>query len=613
MKLATILKKTNLNAIINNRNFTTDYSKYFTQHPIDELTYDKLFLTITLNGENIKLKRYVHTLVDDFKALIHNFWEYYRLLTQQNNFTILLTRDMNKLESDKENLNLRFKLFEERIKLDENEILTRKHKTIDSNKKVDKQQRVIKKIEATSQMYKRVKQQLERLKKKKGKEKKEIIEIENSLNKQQEDLKLNAQDLFNFYTDIIRQITIHMKKFRPNWNDFESKRLMTSLKLHIPAHTIDEKTGLAILIAPPNLNKLQNIGKLLYELEKKIVFLEETNNAEQNAKELIEAEAVAAAAKEATEEAAEKNRRKRREKKKRQKSRKKEREKKKEAEKELRLKEEAAKEVAAPAEPPPPPPPPPSAAGESKQDKDDIKKRITDIKSYLTKNKIPLKRVEDKKFIEQEKDIKQFIHLLNIKLPVSSYKLVITGGYAIRMHGGKNKTGDIDMVLCHQNDVRKARGFITTKIFEIMGENDMAMPKNNVLSFSQNSNPTDPTNPVKIRINGVQAIDITFKGKNDNFCKEVEVIEGFFVLKPNFMKRNLMEITNNFRQKLAEGVISHPGKLVSWRDQMTSLNKLLTPRSRTSSPTQGGVRKTRRRKKIKKRKKGRRKSKKKKK
>lgn len=613
MKLATILKKTNLNAIINNRIFTTDYSKYFTQHPIDELTYDKLFLTITLNGENIKLKRYVHTLVDDFKALIHNFWEYYRLLTQQNNFTILLTRDMNKLESDKENLNLRFKLFEERIKLDENEILTRKHKTIDSNKKVDKQQRVIKKIEATSQMYKRVKQQLERLKKKKGKEKKEIIEIENSLNKQQEDLKLNAQDLFNFYTDIIRQITIHMKKFRPNWNDFESKRLMTSLKLHIPAHTIDEKTGLAILIAPPNLNKLQNIGKLLYELEKKIVFLEETNNAEQNAKELIEAEAVAAAAKEATEEAAEKNRRKRREKKKRQKSRKKEREKKKEAEKELRLKEEAAKEVAAPAEPPPPPPPPPSAAGESKQDKGDIKTRITDITSYLTKNKIPLKRVEDKKFIEQEKDIKQFIHLLNIKLPVSSYKLVITGGYAIRMHGGKNKTGDIDMVLCHQNDVRKARGFITTKIFEIMGENDMAMPKNNVLSFSQNSNPTDPTNPVKIRINGVQAIDITFKGKNDNFCKEVEVIEGFFVLKANFMKRNLMEITNNFRQKLAEGVISHPGKLVSWRDQMTSLNKLLTPRSRTSSPTQGGVRKTRRRKKIKKRKKGRRKSKKKKK
>lgn len=279
----------------------------------------------------------------------------------------------------------------------------------------------------------------------------------------------------------------------------------------------------------------------------------------------------------------------------------------------MRLKEEAAKEVAAPAEPPPPPPPPPSAAGESKQDKDDIKKRITDIKSYLTKNKIPLKRVEDKKFIEQEKDIKQFIHLLNIKLPVSSYKLVITGGYAIRIHGGKNKTGDIDMVLCHQNDVRKARGFITTKIFEIMGENDMAMPKNNVLSFSQNSNPTDPTNPVKIRINGVQAIDITFKDNTNNFCKEVEIRDGFFVLKKDFMKRNLIEITNDFREKLDQGIISHPGKLVSWLHQMTSLNKLLTARSRTSSPTQGGMRKTKRRKKIKKKKKRRRKSRKKKK
>lgn len=64
-----------------------------------------------------------------------------------------------------------------------------------------------------------------------------------------------------------------------------------------------------------------------------------------------------------------------------------------------------------------------------------------------------------------------------------------------------------------------------------------------------------------------------------------------------------MEITNNFREKLDEGVISHPGKLVSWLHQMTSLNKLLTARSRTPSPHPGGGRKTRRRKKRKKRKK----------
>ena len=65
------------------------------------------------------------------------------------------------------------------------------------------------------------------------------------------------------------------------------------------------------------------------------------------------------------------------------------------------------------------------------------------------------------------------------------------------------------------------------------------------------------------------------------------------------MKRNLMEITDNFRQKRIDGIISHDGKLVSWLHQMTSLNKLLTGRSRTPSPftsTKSGGRKTRRKK-----------------
>ena len=79
-------------------------------------------------------------------------------------------------------------------------------------------------------------------------------------------------------------------------------------------------------------------------------------------------------------------------------------------------------------------------------------------------------------------------------------------------------------------------------------------------------------------------IDITFKSDNNDFCKEIEVKSGFFVLKADFMKRNLMEITNNFRQKRIDGIISHDGKLVSWLHQITSLNKLFTGRSRTPSP-----------------------------
>ena len=152
------------------------------------------------------------------------------------------------------------------------------------------------------------------------------------------------------------------------------------------------------------------------------------------------------------------------------------------------------------------------------------------------------------------------------------------------------------MVLCHNNDVKIARGYITTLIFKVMGEKKMDMGKNNVQQLAPGTDSNNPTNPVKIRINNVQAIDITFKGNTNNFCKEVEVKGGFFVLKADFMKENLMEITDNFELKLADGVISHNGKLVSWLHQMTSLNKLLTGRSRTPSPHPVGGRKTRRKK-----------------
>ena len=199
-----------------------------------------------------------------------------------------------------------------------------------------------------------------------------------------------------------------------------------------------------------------------------------------------------------------------------------------------------------------------------------------------------------------------FVRDLNLKLAKTEYTLIITGGYAINLHGGKNKTSDVDMVLCHNNNVQTARRDVTSQIFELMGEKMDVR----VLQLAPGTDVNDPTNPVKIRINGVQAIDITFKNNTNNFCKEIELIGGFFVLEKDFMKRNLIEITNDFREKLDEGVISHPGKLVSWLHQMTSLNKLLNPRSRTSSPTQGGVRKTRRRKKKrKKRKKSRKKKK----
>ena len=58
-----------------------------------------------------------------------------------------------------------------------------------------------------------------------------------------------------------------------------------------------------------------------------------------------------------------------------------------------------------------------------------------------------------------------------------------------------------------------------------------------------------------------------------------------------------MEITNNFRQKRIDGIISHDGKLVSWLHQMDALNKIIKTRKAAgkSTVTNGG-RKTRRKK-----------------
>ena len=71
----------------------------------------------------------------------------------------------------------------------------------------------------------------------------------------------------------------------------------------------------------------------------------------------------------------------------------------------------------------------------------------------------------------------EFIRELNKKLAKTEYTLIITGGYAINLRGGNNKTSDVDMVLCHNNNVQTARRDVTSKILELMGENDMDCQK----------------------------------------------------------------------------------------------------------------------------------------
>ena len=467
-------------------------------------------------------------------------------------------------------------------------------------------------------MYERIEKKEVELKKTIANDLKQATIARKQLNEDKEMLNEMADDLDDYYNEITGQITLHMLKFSQNWNDKQSKKLFTALELGKPQFGM--RNGVNILIATQKLNDLQNILRLLAKLEEKAEELEKAHKAELMAQQLIADEAEQMAQQLIAEEESTKKKEKKKKKKKKKTKKKKPTDKEPATQGQAPAAAPAKAAAAAPAKAETPRQAPSAAAAPAKaetpkqapsaaakEEEDPFKIRIEDIQSYLDEKGIDPKKEENTEFINHKEAILGFVRDLNLKLAKREYTLIITGGYAINLHGGKNKTSDVDMVLCHNDNVQRVRAFITSQIFELMGEKKMDV---RVLQLAPGTDVNDPTNPVKIRINGVQAIDITFKNNTNNFCKEIELIGGFFVLEKDFMKRNLIEITNDFREKLDEGVISHPGKLVSWLHQMTSLNKLLNPRSRTSSPTLGGVRKTRRRKKKrKKRKKSRKKKK----
>ena len=206
IKLQTILNKTNLNSIINSPKLEGDFKKFFRENQIDKLTFEKLSLTITKNGEDISIKEYIHTLVDDMKALTHHFWEYYRVLTLQNQNVISLTKDVEKLGEDKENTELKFKLFEEQIRIDEQTTLSTLHRVIDSNREKDKQTKMAEKIEATQQMYKNINKKMQMLERKKDIENKRLRKKERDIKQQQEDIREDAQYIHKFYKKLFNKL-----------------------------------------------------------------------------------------------------------------------------------------------------------------------------------------------------------------------------------------------------------------------------------------------------------------------------------------------------------------------------------------------------------------------
>ena len=120
-RLQNILRRTTLNSIINGPPSIRNAYHNFEQEQINTLTYSKLEEIVI---DNISVKKYIHTLVDDFKALISMFWNYYRNLFRQSQGVVELATAMQRLNQQTKTIPDFHEMMKEKIKMEEMQNLT---------------------------------------------------------------------------------------------------------------------------------------------------------------------------------------------------------------------------------------------------------------------------------------------------------------------------------------------------------------------------------------------------------------------------------------------------------------------------------------------------------
>ena len=126
--LKIILKRTTLNSIINAYPSIRNAYHKFEKEQINTLTNSKLKEIVL---DDISVKKYIHTLVDDFKALTSMFWNYYRNLFRHNQGIFELATEMKRLDQQIKTIPDYRKIMMEKIKMEEMQILTTIHTVID--------------------------------------------------------------------------------------------------------------------------------------------------------------------------------------------------------------------------------------------------------------------------------------------------------------------------------------------------------------------------------------------------------------------------------------------------------------------------------------------------
>jgi hypothetical protein len=215
--IKSILQKTTLSSIFNNDKLPMDYvdfekeyiNKLEWSYIIDEKNY--------ING--VPFNVYVHTLVDDLKALYYSLREYHRLLTDYKYFMGVIASMRTEIKNESEMLNKYIKDKRLEIELEELETLKALELSINTEftDELEKKLKSVRKenekkfMEKTKELDKTIKKNTEIL-----------VQKKKNLNSELEVMKENREMIVSLKKEIVIDFTRHMNRFSKNWNNQKS-------------------------------------------------------------------------------------------------------------------------------------------------------------------------------------------------------------------------------------------------------------------------------------------------------------------------------------------------------------------------------------------------------
>ena len=161
-------------------------------------------------------------------------------------------------------------------------------------------------------------------------------------------------------------------------------------------------------------------------------------------------------------------------------------------------------------------------------------------------------------------------YLKDITKTYAWLKVIITGGYAVKLLTGDYNTDDIDVKMIGNYTIKQQRKSIVGELvrqFQDKNAPYTLMSKIQPLTEEQQNTGEVPEKILK-KIGGIPLVDITFIKKTYIPGTYVSHEKGFLIMPVNALINNLLDITRNVAERIAKkdetGESIFPEKIASW-------------------------------------------------